>query len=53
MPIVSTNQKQFNPHNERIKFEYKKHLARITLSLPSYFPAHNCQMGRNTDICCF
>lgn len=29
MPIVSTNQKQFNPHNERIKFEYKKHLARI------------------------
>lgn len=29
MPIVTSNQKQFNPQNERIKFEYRKHLTRI------------------------
>ena len=29
MPIVTSNQKQFNPQNERIKFEYRKHLCRI------------------------
>jgi site-specific recombinase XerD len=32
MPIINTNQKQFNPQNERIKFEYRKHLTRIKRS---------------------
>ena len=29
MPVITSNQKQFNPQNERIKFEYRKHLCRI------------------------
>ena len=29
MPIVKSNQKQFNPQNERIKYEYRMHLSRI------------------------
>ena len=29
MPIIKSRQDQYNPENERLKYEYRKHLLRI------------------------